>query len=88
MGMLHIRTWDSPPFFVVLLHSSPTVSKAIPTLKAGLSLQTYRAAYAPFTGGAAGNRTLVQTRNPYAFYMLSFLLVFEYSPEKSTQTIP
>ena len=41
-----------------------------------------------FFCGAAGNRTLVQTRNPYAFYMLSFLLFFEYSPEKSTQTIP
>lgn len=37
--------------------------------------------------GAAGNRTLVQTRNPYAFYMLSFLLVFDDGPEKSTQAI-
>ncbi len=39
-----------------LLHSSPTVSKAIPTLKAGLSLQTYRAAYAPFTPNYSGQR--------------------------------
>ena len=39
-----------------LLHSSPTVSKAIPTLKAGLSLQTYRAAYAPFTPNHSGQR--------------------------------
>ena len=27
--------------------------------------------------GAAGSRTLVQTRNEYAFYMLSWLLIFE-----------
>lgn len=40
-----------------------------------------------FVCGAAGNRTLVQTRNPYAFYMLSFLLFFDYGPEKSTQAI-
>jgi len=33
-----------------------TVSKAIPTLKAGLSLQTYRAAYAPFTPNYSGQR--------------------------------
>ncbi len=38
--------------------------------------------------GAAGNRTLVQTRNQYAFYMRSFLLVFERRTEKSTQTTP
>ena len=38
-------------------------------------------------GGAAGNRTLVQTRNQYAFYMLSFLLVFDDGTEKSTQAI-
>lgn len=36
-------------------------------------------------GGAAGNRTLVQTRNPYAFYMLSRLLVFVGSLERGTQ---
>ena len=40
-----------------------------------------------FDSGAAGNRTLVQTRNPYAFYMLSFLLFFDDGPEKSTQAI-
>ena len=38
-------------------------------------------------GGAAGNRTLVQTRNPYAFYMLSRLLVFDDGPESDTQAI-
>jgi len=37
--------------------------------------------------GAAGNRTLVQTRNPYAFYMLSRLLVFDDGPESDTQAI-
>ena len=30
--------------------------------------------------GAGGNRTLVQTRNQYAFYMLSLLLVFVSNP--------
>ena len=44
-------------FHLPLLHSSPTVSKAIPTLKAGLSLQTYRAAYAPFTPNHSGQRS-------------------------------
>ena len=43
-------------FHLPLLHSSPTVPKAIPTLKAGLSLQTYRAAYAPFTPNYSGQR--------------------------------
>ena len=43
-------------FHLPLLHSSPTVSKAIPTLKAGLSLQTYQAAYAPFTPNHSGQR--------------------------------
>ena len=46
-------------FHLPLLHSSPTVSKAIPTLKAGLSLQTYRAAYAPFTPNHSGQRSPV-----------------------------
>ena len=40
-----------------LLHSSPTVSKAIPILKTGLSLQTYKAAYAPFTPNHSGQRS-------------------------------
>ena len=44
-------------FHLPLLHSSPTVSKAIPTLKAGLSLQTYQAAYAPFTPSHSGQRS-------------------------------
>ena len=44
-------------FHLPLLHSSPTVSKAIPTLKAGLSLQTYQAAYAPFTPNHSGQRS-------------------------------
>ena len=43
-------------FHLPLLHSSPAVSKAIPTLKAGLSLQTYQAAYAPFTPNNSGQR--------------------------------
>lgn len=37
--------------------------------------------------GAAGDRTLVQTWNPYAFYMLSRLLVFDDGPESGTQAI-
>ena len=48
-------------------------------------LQVQGAATTP--GGAAGNRTLVQTRNPYAFYMLSRLLVFDDGPESDTQAI-
>lgn len=40
-----------------------------------------------FFCGAAGNRTLVQTRNPYAFYMLSRLLIFDDGPERDTQAI-
>ena len=40
-----------------------------------------------FFCGAAGNRTLVQTRNQYAFYMLSRLLVFDDSPESGIQAI-
>ena len=44
-------------FRLPLLHSSPTVLKAIPTLKTGLSLLTYRAAYAPFTPSHSGQRS-------------------------------
>ena len=44
-------------FHLPLLHSSPAVFKAIPTLKAGLSLQTYTAAYAPFTPSHSGQRS-------------------------------
>ena len=40
-----------------LPHSSHTVSKAIPTLKAGLSLQTCIATYAPFTPSHSGQRS-------------------------------
>ena len=43
-------------FHLPLLHSSYAVSKAIPTLKAGLSLQTYLAAYTPFTPNHSGQR--------------------------------
>lgn len=38
--------------------------------------------------GAAGFRTLVQTRNQYAFYMLIPLLIFVQNPEKSIQILP
>ena len=44
-------------FHLPLPHSSHAVSKAIPTLKAGLSLQTYTAAYAPFTPSHSGQRS-------------------------------
>ena len=44
-------------FRLPLLHSSPTVLKAIPTLKAGLSLRTYTAAYTPFTPSHSGQRS-------------------------------
>ena len=44
-------------FHLPLLHSSLPVLKAIPTLKAGLSLLTYRAAYAPFTPSHSGQRS-------------------------------
>ena len=43
-------------FRLPLLHSSPTVFKAVPSLKEGLSLQTYQAAYAPFTPNLSGQR--------------------------------
>ncbi len=43
-------------FHLPLLHSSHAVSKAIPNLKAGLSLQTYLAAYTPFTPNHSGQR--------------------------------
>ena len=44
-------------FHLPLPHSSCTVSKAIPTLKAGLSLRTYTAAYTPFTPSHSGQRS-------------------------------
>ena len=44
-------------FRLPLLHSSPTVFKAVPSLKEGLSLQTYQAAYAPFTPNHSGQRS-------------------------------
>ena len=34
--------------------------------------------------GGGGSRTLVQTSSKNAFYMLSFLLIFERNPGKST----
>ena len=37
--------------------------------------------------GPGENRTPVQTRKPYAFYMLSRLLVFDDGPESDTQAI-
>ena len=48
------RHWE---FHLPLPHSSPTVYKAIPTLKAGLSLHTYQAAYTPFTPSHSGQRS-------------------------------
>ena len=36
------------------------------------------------TGGAGGSRTLVQTRNTHAFYMLILLLFFESCKETNT----
>ena len=44
-------------FRLPLLYSSSAVSKAIPTLKAGLSLRTYSAAYTPFTPSHSGQRS-------------------------------
>ena len=44
-------------FRLPLLYSSRTVSKAIPPLKAGLSLQTYSAACTPFTPSHSGQRS-------------------------------
>jgi len=41
-----------------------------------------------FCGGAAGNRTPVQTSNQIAFYMLIFLLIFEIKVGKSTRFNP
>jgi len=38
--------------------------------------------------GAGGSRTLVQTSSRNAFYMLSFLVVFEHKPEKSALLMP
>ena len=44
-------------FHLPLPHSSISVSKAIPILKTGLSLQTYTAAYTPFTPNHSGQRS-------------------------------
>ena len=44
-------------FHLPLPHSSSTVSKAIPALKTGLPLQTYSAAYTPFTPSHSGQRS-------------------------------
>ena len=44
-------------FRLPLLHSSQTVLKAVPTLKTGISLLTYQAAYAPFTPSHSGQRS-------------------------------
>ncbi len=41
--------------------------------------------FQPLCGGAGGIRTLVQTRNRYAFYMLSLSLIFVQHPGISTQ---
>ena len=41
-----------------LHHSSPAVSKAGPALKTGVSLQTYKTTYAPFTPSHSGQRLL------------------------------
>ena len=40
-----------------LHHSSQAVFKAVPTLKIGLSLQTYLTTYAPFTPSHSGQRS-------------------------------
>ena len=39
-------------------------------------------------GGAGGSRTLVQTRKPYAFYMLIFAFVFECKQDQSHLLAP
>jgi len=38
--------------------------------------------------GAAGSRTRVQTRRPYAFYMLSSDLIFVHGPDQSHLPTP
>jgi hypothetical protein len=38
--------------------------------------------------GAGGIRTLVQTDDNTAFYMLIFLLIVGYNPERSAQVVP
>jgi len=38
--------------------------------------------------GAAGIRTRVQTRRPYAFYMLSSDLIFGYNLDQSHRIVP
>ena len=62
-----LRHWCSsiylriPPlhmeFHSPLLHSSPAVLKAVPILKTGISLLTYKTAYAPFTPSHSGQRS-------------------------------
>jgi len=41
-----------------------------------------------FSGGAAGSRTRVQTRRPYAFYMLSSDLVFVHKLDQNHRLMP
>ena len=73
-------------FHLPLLHSSYAVSKAIPTLKAGLSLQTYRAAYAPFTPNYSGQR-LPPTYYRGCWHVVSrgFLLGYRHSSSPRTK---
>ena len=73
-------------FRLPLLHSSHPVSKAIPTLKAGLSLQTYRAAYAPFTPNHSGQR-LPPTYYRGCWHVVSrgFLVRYRHSSSLTTE---
>ena len=72
-------------FHLPLLHSSPTVSKAIPTLKAGLSLQTYQAAYAPFTPNHSGQRS-PPTYYRGCWHVVSRGFLLSYHPSFSLRT--
>jgi len=80
----------SPPWFWLTGRSMPALKLWHITSALVLFIKT-KPAFAKATadeGGAGGSRTLVQTSSKNAFYMLSFLLVFEHEPEKSTPLMP
>ena len=69
-----------------LHHSSPAVSKAGPALKTGVSLQTYKTAYAPFTPSHSGQRSL-PTYYRGCWHVVSRSFLLRYCPFSSLTTI-
>ena len=69
-----------------LHHSSPAVSKAGPALKTGVSLQTYKTAYAPFTPSHSGQRSLpTYYRGCWHVVSRGFLTRYRHSSSLATE---